>query len=318
LWIYKACLYLRLVLGGHVPDLGALQLLAAIADTGSVNAAARICGVSQQAASQRVSAIESQTGLSLVQRGPRGSSLTADGRLVVGWADKVLEGAAALDSGIEALRGGRSERLRVAASLTVAEYLLPAWLIALAGGEPTHVALHTTNSAAVIAALREGEADLGFVETTDLPPAVRRAAVGGDRLVAVVGRSHPWARRTTPVPGRLLASTPLVSREGGSGTRTAYVAAIHRDLGAEIEVAEPTIVLDTATAIRSAVAAGTAPAVLSELAVADDLRTGRLVRVRIRDLDLRRRFHAVWMGAERPPVGLARQLVGLAQAAVDQ
>jgi DNA-binding transcriptional LysR family regulator len=301
-----------MTLSGHVPELSALQLLLTVGATGSLNAAARSCGISQQAASQRLTAIERQTGLSLVERGPRGTTLTADGRLLAHWSARVVEAADALDSGIAALRGGRAAGLRVAASLTVAEHLVPGWLIALGPETAGRIRLRTANSRDVFAALRAGEVDLGFVETTDIPSGIRTDVVGGDRLALVVGAGHPWATRSTAVPGRLLAETPTVGRERGSGTRRAYVAAVVRAFGADVEVAEQVLELDSATAIRAAAAAGVAPAVLSELAVADDVRTGRLVRLRVRDLDLRRRFHAAWVGAARPPAGLARQLVDVA------
>src|SRR5262245_26731407 len=114
-------------LSGHVPSLSALELLLTVARTGSLNSAARELGVSQQAASSRIRAIEAQTGVTLVCRSPRGSSLTADGIVIAEWGARLLEVAAQLDAGISALRQDRRGRLRISASLTVAEALLPDW-----------------------------------------------------------------------------------------------------------------------------------------------------------------------------------------------
>ncbi|MEP7023438.1 MAG: LysR substrate-binding domain-containing protein, partial [Actinomycetota bacterium] len=105
----------------------------------------------------------------------------------------------------------------------------------------------------------------------------------------------------------------MVAREQGSGTRQAYVAALAAALGGgAATVSPPALVLDTATAIRAAVLGGVAPAVLSALAVADDIQLGRLRAVPLPGVGLRRPLRAIWVGAARPPAGLARDMVAIA------
>ena len=66
---------------------------------------------------------------------------------MAGWAQAAVDAAAALDAGVIALRQERDSRLRIAASMTVAEYLLPVWLTALAAADPgAAVALSAVNS----------------------------------------------------------------------------------------------------------------------------------------------------------------------------
>lgn len=140
------------MLSPYVPDLAALQVLSAIDETGSLRAAATSVGVSQQAVSLRVRSIERQVGVPLLVRTAHGSSLTAAGRLVTQWGSRVLDAAAELDAGIATLRSSRAGHLRLAASLTVAEHLMPGWLLALrhqqesAGARPADVRLEATNS----------------------------------------------------------------------------------------------------------------------------------------------------------------------------
>ena len=100
-----------------------------------------------------------------------------------------------------ALRRERESRLRVAASMTVAKYLLPAWLTALRGaGSGAAVALSAVNSAEVAQAVLTGAADIGFVEAPGVPDRLRAGPVGRDKLTVVVAPSHPWARRRSGVP----------------------------------------------------------------------------------------------------------------------
>ncbi|MCZ9345657.1 LysR family transcriptional regulator, partial [Streptomyces sp. TRM76130] len=106
----------------RVPDLGALELLLAVARLGSLGGAARELGISQPAASSRVRSMERQLGVALVDRSPRGSRLTDAGALVTDWARRIVEAAEAFDAGAQALRDRRDSRLRVAASMTIAEY----------------------------------------------------------------------------------------------------------------------------------------------------------------------------------------------------
>ncbi|GAA2739462.1 MULTISPECIES: LysR family transcriptional regulator [Kitasatospora] len=299
-----------MALSSHVPELGALELLLAVARLGSVGRAAAELGVSQPAASARIKGMERQIGVPLLERSPRGSRPTEAGRLVVEWARQVVEAAQAMDAGIDALRGRRDARLRVVASLTVAEYLMPGWLLALHEASPgTAVILRTANSADVAAHVLAGDADLGFVEGTGTPPGLDGAVVAADRLVVVVAPEHRWARRRTPVTGEELAATPLVLRETGSGTREVLEGALAPYGGA----APPRLELASSTALKAAAMTGAGPVCLSELAVTEELATRRLVAVPLAGLDLHRPLRAVWPSGQRP-AGPARVLLGLTRA----
>ena len=93
--------------------------------------AAAVHGASQAAVSARIQSLEAALGLTLLERSPRGTRFTPTGALVAEWARAALDAAAALDAGVGALRAEQTERLPVAASLTIAEYLLPQWFCLL-------------------------------------------------------------------------------------------------------------------------------------------------------------------------------------------
>ncbi|GHF90091.1 LysR family transcriptional regulator [Streptomyces thermodiastaticus] len=292
------------VLAHRVPDLGALELLLAVARRGSLGAAARDLGITQPAASSRIRSMERQLGLALVDRSPRGSRLTDAGALVTDWARRVVEAAEAFDAGAQALRDRRDSRLRVAASMTIAEYLLPGWLIALRARRPdTAVSLHAGNSAEVAERLLTGAADLGFVEGLTVPAGLDSAVIGHDRLIVVTAPGHPWSRRRRPLWAAELAATPLILREKGSGTRQVLDAA----LGG---LARPLLELSSTTAVKASAVSGAGPAVLSELAVGEELSMRRLVTVPVEGVALRRALRAVWPAGHRP-AGPARDLLAL-------
>lgn len=296
---------------GRRPDIDSLALLTEVARQGSLGKAARSLGISQPSASARIDALERRLGVTLLARRSTGSTLTPAGELVVGWSAPALVAVEELSRGAAALRRQRAAELTVAASFTIAEYLLPEWLVHLHAAHP-EIAVHLTvaNSTDVVAAVLAAAVPVGFVEGPSVPRTVAHAEVGADSLVVVVGPAHPWARRRQPLSMTEFRATPLLLREPGSGTRQMLQKAV----GGAANLAPPALELSTTTAIRTAAAGGTAPAVLSELTVRADLAAGRLVVVAVQGLSARRRLRAIWPRGTQL-TGPAAALVQLARAA---
>ncbi|BBX59485.1 HTH-type transcriptional activator CmpR [Mycobacterium shottsii] len=302
-------------LSSRMPELASFEIFLAIAQTGSLGAAARELGLTQQAVSKRLAAMEAHTGVTLAVRTTRGSQLTPAGLIVSEWAARLLEVAQEIDAGLGSLRKEGRERIRVAASQTIAEQLMPHWLLALQdaakrrGTTAPQVILTATNSDHAIAAVRDGTADLGFVENPGPPTGLGSRVVGHDDLVVVVPPGHKWTRRPSPVTARELAETPLVTREPRSGIRDSLTVALRQVLGEDMVQAPPVLELSSAAAMRAAVLAGAGPAAMSRLAIADDLAVGRLRAISIAGLDLRRQLRAIWVGGRVPPAGAIRELL---------
>jgi len=295
------------------PLIADLVILVAVAEQHGVSAAARVLDIAQPNVSRALRRLERQLRLTLVERTPRGSTLTAAGSVVVDWARKVVEDNEQLVGGADALRHTRRAQLSVAASQTIAEDLLPRWLAALRAEDPrAQIALTVTNSAEVGRLVNGGDV-LGFVESPQLPATItvpvghRRIAT--DRLVVVVDPGHDWARRTRPVGLDELLATPLVVREPGSGTRVSYEQALAGHV-----LAPPALELSSNVAVRIAVASGAGPAVLSEHAVQAAVASGELRAVMVEGLRVERPLQAVWAEGQPPGTSAAR-LVELAVAA---
>lgn len=289
------------------PDIASLELLVGIDDRGSLGAAARAVGVAQPNASRAIRQLEKRFGVTLLERSPRGSSLTAHGTMIVHWARQVLADAEQLLDAAAALRDEREAHLTVAASMTVAEYLLPAWLGTLRKVNPeVQIHLLVCNSLQVLQDVTSGACDIGFVEGPSVPDDLNKATVARDQLVVVVNPSHPWARRRRPLSMAELAATPLLTREPGSGTRRTVDLAL-----AEFDRPAPLLELGSGSAIRTSALNGVGPAVISTLAVSDALKSGELRTVEVTDLDLRRTLRAVWRGPRKlgGPAGELLKLV---------
>ncbi len=292
-------------LSATTPELGALDLFVSVVELGSLSKAAAAHGIAQPSASSRIRRLERQLGVALLERSPSGSTPTTEGSLVAGWAEMVIRSADQLMAGVEALRASEQGRLRVSASLTIAEYLLPPWLEQFLRNRPNDsVELEVTNSTHVLERLRDGSADLGFIESPNTTDDMEEHVVGTDRLITVVGKNHPWHDRSS-VPLEALASTPLVLREQGSGTREAF-----ENFLTESGFGEPIcgLELGSTAAVRAAVVSGQSPTVISEHVVTADIDAGSLHHVVVPGLEIERQLRAVWpKGRTLPP--LAQELI---------
>ena len=284
------------------PDLEDLAVLVLVARTGSIGRAAEELRLSQPSVSRRVAALEQRLRVRLLHRSPRGTTLTPSGQLVVDWAAGLLAAADDFTRSVHALRERGARAVRAAVSMTIAEHHAPSWVALL--HPHTSVSLLVHNSTEVADLVERGTAEVGFVESPTVRRSLARRRVGWDELAIAVHPSHPWAAQpTSPAtlsPGDV-AATPLLVREEGSGTRDTLERAL-RGHGLALTVA---MAMASNTALKSAALAGMGPVVLSELALANELASGSLVRVEVSDLPLRRPLTAVWRRGEQLSAGAA-------------
>lgn len=296
----------------RLPDLDVLRLLVTVADMGSMGAAASHLGISQPSASTSIARCERRLGLKLLDRSPRGSTLTPDGTLYVDWARDVLLAADRMELATSALQAAQSAELRIVASLTVSEYLVPNWLGKFSRKFPdVSVQLSVVNSGRAIHEVREGRHDLGFIESTQAVCNLKTSVVCWDELVVVAASSHPWAQRRRALMVAELEGAPLIHREVGSGTRQVFFEACK---AAGVRPAEKGVALASNTAVRISAMAGSAPAVLSKLAVQESVSLGDLIVIPVKGIDLKRPIRAIWTGTMRP-LGFAAEFLDLAASA---
>jgi DNA-binding transcriptional LysR family regulator len=262
-----------------------LAVFVATAQGGSTRAAADRVARSQSAASSALADLETALGVQVFDRVGRRLVLNENGRALLPRAHALLSQAGE----IQALFGrDQAVPLRVAASFTIGEYLMPALLAAWTRLHPASpVRLRIANTADVIAAVANFEVDLGFIEGPQTHPDVAVRPWQDDELVVVAGPAHALAGRVaTP---RQLGEALWVLREHGSGTRQVTDAWLMQHLP-QVRVGHE---LGSTEAIKRVVAEGAGLACLSRHAVAPDLADGRLVIVRSRLPAARRRLATV-------------------------
>jgi DNA-binding transcriptional LysR family regulator len=177
-----------------------LKVLREVAYRGSISAAAEALSYTQSAVSQQISTLEAETGMALLERHPRGVSLTAAGQALVGHAEEILAGLEAAEAALSEIAGLRGGRLRMASFPTAGATLMPLAIatfraaypdveLTLAEGEPEEIAPR----------LHAGELDLAllfeFTDETPLHEEMTRIDLLEDPLYLALPREHRLATR---------------------------------------------------------------------------------------------------------------------------
>ncbi|MEJ8856775.1 LysR family transcriptional regulator [Variovorax robiniae] len=253
-------------------NLRQVEVFVATARGGSTRAAADRVSRSQSAASTALAELESALGAELFDRIGRRLVLNENGRALLPKAQALIEQAAELQSLFSA---EHAAPLRVAASFTIGEYLLPDLVAQWTRLHPrSQVNLRIMNTFQVSEAVAGFDVDVGFIEGPQTHSDLVVHPWLNDELVIFAAPNHPLARRIA-TPAQLSEATWVV-REHGSGTRLATDFWLMQNL----EQVRVGFELGSSEAIKRVVAAGDGLGCLSRFALAQSLGDGRLVELR--------------------------------------
>lgn len=258
-----------------------LRAFVAVADTGSVWAAAKRLTLTESAVSAAVAALTRDVGVPLIERDGRGVRLTAAGTTYAGYARTIL---GLYTEAVAAARGENDPehgRLRLAAVTTAGDHLLPRVLANFRHRHPdVDLRLDVGTSEYVWNLLASHDADLVIAGR---PP--RRLA----SLTLCATRANELVVVAAPaVAARFDATTTWLLREPGSGTRATCEALL-----AAREAEPPKLTLGSNGAVVAGAVAGVGVTLVSRDAVAAQLATGQLIEVAMPGTPLHRPWHVV-------------------------
>jgi DNA-binding transcriptional LysR family regulator len=255
-----------------------LAAFAAAVESGSVQGASEALDLTQSATTKRIQALERRLAVTLLVRGRTGVRPTEEGR--------ALDALASAERSVLAAKA--AQPLRIAASHTVGECLLPNWLAEFRAAAPDlHPQVDVDNSPGAIEAVRDDEAEVGFVEGLDPLDGLEAMTVARDEIVLVLGAGHRWARRRSVRP-RELTGERYISRESGSGTRA--VADAHlAEAGVRLE---PDLSLASLEAVKRSLASG-GFTLISRLALEPEASAGLIVSVPLKEMRIERSLIAI-------------------------
>ena len=278
-------------------NLNALRVFTAVVERGGFSRAAEALRISQPAVSKAVRELERQVGIELLDRRQRVARPTDAGAMLAERGRELFATERLAEEELRAARGLSRGTLRIAASTTIATYLLPPLLAAYHRKWPgISLVVASANTRRVARLLTHRRVDVALVEGPVADPRIDVVPWREDELIIVAPASHPLARRRSLSPDAL-AHESFIVREPGSGTRAVAHAAL-RDAGVRARTA---LVLGSTEAIKQAVIAGLGLAIVSREACVDQLAAGRLAQLRLTGLKIRRPFTRLVLRGVRAP-----------------
>lgn len=272
-----------------------LRVFLAVTQAGSISAAAEQLHLSQSVISRHIGALEDILGSPLLDRLPRGVEATEAGRVLADYARRLFALEDEALAALEELRDLRSGRLRIGASTTIGNYLLPRTLAVYHQRYPqVDIELMIANTQSIQRDLNERRIDIGLTEGFVDDGAFAVRVFRNDHLVPVTAPNTPLATIEKLTLAKL-ARHPYVMREAGSGTRAVVVQALaDHDL-------EPlqAMALGSTEAVKQAVIAGVGYTILSLQTVQNELESGQLVQLRPKDFLLYRPLHLLQLRHQR-------------------
>jgi DNA-binding transcriptional LysR family regulator len=288
-----------------VLTLNQLRTFLAVAETGSVRAAAEQLVVTQAAVSASLAAMQRSLGLQLIRPDGRGLRLTSAGEEYAAYAHRIL---GLLDEArLAAVAAADPERgeLRIAAVTTAAEQIVPGLLSGYRRLHPqAGVLLEAGNRDRVWTLLEHHRVDLALagrpepgwdvrvhavrpheLVVVSAPGLAAESAAAGSGAAGTAGTADSGAAGTAEATGllRWLSRQAWLLREPGSGTRLSTEALL-----ADLDITPPTLTVGSNGAIRESAAVGLGVTLVSRDAVAQELASGRLAEVRVPGTPLHR------------------------------
>lgn len=267
------------------PEIGELRAFCAAVDLGSLGRAARLLQVSQPALSKRLRALETVAGTTLLERSTRGVKPTAAGDRLYAAARKLLAEAEVIEGLLGSLPKDDSP-VRLAASHTVAEFLLAAPLVEFQHRHQHHLSVELTvvNSIVARSLVHEGRVEVAIAarEPDGDPGGLIEIPFCQNEIVVAVPEQHPWAQ-VEEVPMQEFVGTPMIMRDPHANSRRIVDVTLERR---GLSLAQPLAEIGSTGAAKAAALSEGAPLLISLLALSagDGLVVRRVEGERFRRL----------------------------------
>ena len=275
-----------------------LKVFKTVADRLSFTKAAAELLISQPAVTKQINELERLLGKPLFLRHGNRISLTDDGVRLLEYANRILALYGELRDAFVEEQGAFSGEIRLGASTTLSQYVLPGLLAKFRKLYPdVRVTLFNGNTEQIERQIADGKLDFGMIEGTASNPALHYELFMDDELVLVTSASNTSFTREE-ITAADLPALPLVIRENGSGTLDVLSRELSRH-GLSLRQLHIEMQVGSTESIKHYLFYSDTFAFVSVQAVLDELAANRLRVVEVGDMELVRRFSFVTAHGQR-------------------
>ncbi len=290
-----------------------LKVFCSVARNLSFTRASHELHITQPAISKHIQELEQEFGTRLFNRLNNRIELTDAGEMLLAHAEKILLCYRVLDFDMHMLSQNHVGELRLGASTTIAQYLLPSYLATFSAKfRQIKVSLINGNTVDIERAVEEQRIDLGLVEGFSRKSHLRYTPFMRDELVLVTSTAGRWSMLDTITPQEL-TEVPLVIRENGSGSLEVIEHVLNNH---NIRLSQLNIVmqLGSTESIKRYVCSADCMAIISVQAALQEIKAGTLKVVDIDDISFEREFAFVRTKGET--LGITKDFISYIQEGI--
>jgi DNA-binding transcriptional LysR family regulator len=268
-------------------DLRKIEAFLSAAEQASLSEAAKLLHLSQPAVSHQIKTLEGELGVRLFTRTHNGLKLTEAGQMLLPWARKLLHETQDMKEMLGALEQVFHGHLHIACSASSGKYILPHLAARFCQRYPgVNVSVQACSPGHALSHLLDGEAQLGVVSAEVTDPGLEAQFFFRDSISLIVPGGHPWAGRDMVEASELIGQR-MILREETSGTRRILLAELAR-FDISLEDLNVGLEIGSAEGIVELVAEGYGISFVSDLVCRYALQLGKIKRVRVQGVSLRR------------------------------
>ena len=266
-----------------------LKVFCCVAKNLSYTKAAQELDITQPAITKHIHELETQYKVRLFERMGNKIILTHAGEVFLNHSIDILHEYSRLDFDMNILHGGHSGNLRIGASTTIAQYVLPTILAKFTSKFPDiKISLISGNSDDIEKELLNHHIDLGLIEGNKRLPNLKYTHFMDDELVAITSTKSRYAH-LDEISKEDLLTLPLVLRENGSGTLSVLNTALER-IGLKISLLNVLMQLGSSESIKLFLENADAASVISFRCVTKELLSGTFKIIELPELEMKRDF----------------------------
>lgn len=271
-------------------DLWQLHIFVSVVEKKSFSKASEAINLSQPTVSTHIKELEEHFQCRLLDRLGKVTEPTRAGEILYGRAKELLALRDQTESAMLDFLGQTKGNLTIGGSTIPAGYIIPRLMGTFKQIYPeVSISLSAGDTQQIIQAVKQGKIELGVVGAHTNDPAIDQTKLVKDEMKLIVPPDHEWAGQKSIHCGRLF-DQPFIAREKGSGTWQSILKSMD-GAGFNSRDLIPSVTMGNSVSVIQGILSHVGISILSTIAVAQELKTGRLHALSVEGLDLTRHFY---------------------------